>query len=76
MNNQPQQINLETLTVDQLQQLHTEILSQIGELEIQKQILINNIALIAQVKSKKPTLQMQTINLPKLKKADSSIAGK
>lgn len=71
--NNTDNIQLDTLTPDQLNQLLFNIQAKIGQLEIEKQIHLNSYAQVALEVQKRQVPKLKKINLPKqLDKADEA----
>lgn len=69
MDNNQQQIDINTLTVEQLKQLLSTIEATIGRLELEKQThMVNHFQISAQLVEKMKVAQQKPINMPKLKK--------
>lgn len=68
-----QEINLQQLKVEELKQWHAHFLAQIGSVELQKQVILQNLVLVTQFLEKKMEEEKKNqvpLNLPKLKKLE------
>jgi hypothetical protein len=71
MNENQKQINLDELSTDQLKELYNKTLYDIGQMEVNKQVQINNLSMIGkciQAKEQAAQPKQEEIVLPKLKK--------